>query len=131
MTNNSNTYKTRCGPGHWDLIHRHAAKSTSQNRKEFMIDLLDMESISFGCKDCRNDFSEVWSRYKNNLRKYWTIHVKHKNDTIDCGLLILTIDIHNEVNRKLNKPTMDYRDAILMYAIEFTEEESCQDICID
>lgn len=120
-------YRELYGPGHWDLIHRHSAKADSQEKKLYIMNMLDMESMSFGCKECRNDFYELWNRYKKKIDIYWNKCVKLEDRIIPCGMLLLTVDIHNEVNRKLGKPTITYREAISKYLIE--KDGECDDIC--
>lgn len=121
-------YRLRFGPGHWDYMHRCAANADNDVRKKFIIDMLDMQCISFGCETCRKDFMHLWvNEYSHNLAEYWNRYYKMKGKIYDVGMLLLTVDLHNEVNKKLGKPCMDYDTAINKYFFEACEDYVCTD----
>lgn len=121
-------YRSRYGPGHWDYMHRCAANADEDNRKEFIVDMLNMECISFGCKNCRNDFTILWlDKYAKRLSHYWTRYYKLNGKTYDVGMLLLTVDLHNEVNEKLGKRIMSYDAAIKKYLFDACDDFVCTD----
>lgn len=126
---NHENYRVHFGPGHWDYMHRTAAKANTDDLKYVILDIIDLECKCFGCDACRKDFSNLWKEYQKDLNKYWTVYYKYNGDIYEVGMLKLTIDLHNDVNRKLNKPIMSYDKAIEMYISDST---GCNDfVCQD
>ena len=95
------------GPHGWKFIHYvtlgYPINPTDQDKQNYKMFFLSLQNI-LPCKKCSDN-------YKQNLKDYpIEPALKNRDSLIQWG-----VDIHNSVNRELNKPELDYDKAIQLY----------------
>lgn len=90
------------GSGIWLTIHLLALHATTKPLKDAYILMMTLLCDNFGCETCKPDFK----LYISNIKKYY--HV-------ELGLFKWSVDLHNSVNQKLNKPEVSFDTALLKY----------------
>lgn len=106
------------GPHGWKFLHYvslgypdNPTEEDKRNYKDFFTSL----RYVLPCEKCAQN-------YKHNLAKYPIDNHLHNRDT----LFKWAIDVHNEVNEELDKPTLQYDEAIELYS---KEESKVLDYC--
>ena len=90
------------GRGIWHTLHLLALHATTSKLKEAYITMVTLLADNFGCESCKDDFKN----YVSQIRKYYHI---------EQGMFKWSVDFHNFVNVKLNKPVVEYNDALLKF----------------
>ncbi len=90
------------GKGIWHTLHLLALHATTTKLKESYVIMVTSLSEHFGCESCKPDFK----LYVSQIKKYYFI---------ELGLFKWSVDFHNAVNVKLNKPVIDYNIALLNF----------------
>jgi Erv1/Alr family protein len=93
-----------CGPGLWLAIHMMAAHIRNNNDKNSFIHFMKTLAEKHPCPKCRKHMTQYLLEYP--LENYY--HIEN-------GYLIYSVNFHNFVNQRLNKPQMELREAIVMY----------------
>src|SRR5258708_38890560 len=87
------------GPGIWYTIHILAFNAKTDKEKEAFIITINTLCNNFICESCKPHFKKFIE--SNDLKKYWHKKVDN-NDNI--GFFMWTVELHNSVNKSLNKP---------------------------
>lgn len=104
------------GPGCWFAIHSAAASVTSNEDKIHVIKFIKHLQKHFPCGDCRTHFGNYIE--KNPLEM--TL-----NGSLE-SLFSWTVNFHNSVNFRLNKPQVSFEDARKIY---YDDAEFCMKEC--
>ena len=106
------------GPHGWKFMHfvslgypNNPTDTDKKNYKDFYYSLQHI----LPCEKCAQN-------YKYNLEKYPIDNHLANRDT----LVKWVIDVHNEVNEELNKPTLKYEEAVSLY---LKEDSKLLDYC--
>lgn len=105
----------RYGPGVWFSIHTLALKATDNCGKKIFIDFMDSLTETFPCVKCRN-----------HIRNYINEHPIQKFWNEENGFFKWSWIFHNVVNLRLNKPIMEYSEALDKYT---KPHETCSKGC--
>lgn len=90
---------TKTGPGIWFLLHTEATKATTDENKRSFIIFVNALCDNFKCQTCKTHFRNFIN--KHPFLPYWNI----KDDFgRDIGFYKWTWELHNQVNKFLNKP---------------------------
>ena len=102
-------YITIMGPSYWSVLHFEAFKITLDeirgadfdvyNRRIEFMNMLNYIIKNMMCS-CKNHAYQIIMINSHKFYKY---------------IFQYTVDIHNQVNARLNKPIMSYVDALRMY----------------
>lgn len=106
------------GRGIWFVIHTLALNSNKQTFESMMNTLSD----HFGCETCKPHIKKFMENH--SFRKYQNIFYKNE----DIGYFKWSWELHNEVNRRLNKPVMAFDETLMMY--KNTVCKNCNNILI-
>ena len=98
------------GPGIWYMIHLEAINATNDQLKTHFIKNINHLCLHFPCEKCKLSFKQFINDH--SLIKYWDI--KH-NVYGDIGFFAWSWELHNMVNKKLNKPYLTFDDALAIY----------------
>lgn len=90
------------GQGMWVMIHTIALNITDKDKKSFII-MMNILSENFICKTCIP-----------HLKNFMEQHA-FKNYEEEGGYFKWTWELHNDVNKRLNKPLITLDDAIKKY----------------
>lgn len=110
------------GPGAWYIIHLKAKFAVTKSKKDDFIEFMDILSVEFPCKKCRN-----------HIRKYIDSHpIKDfynlkNNDGEEIGMFKWSWMFHNAVNTRLGKPYVDWDTAWNMY--DSDDNHVCNQSC--
>jgi hypothetical protein len=96
----------RYGPGVWFSIHILALKAVDNSSKKMFIEFIDILSDTFPCIKCRKHIKNYVSEHP--IQKFW-------NE--ENGFFKWSWIFHNVVNLRLNKPIMEYSEALEKYTI--------------
>jgi len=104
-----NSYITKYGPNYWEIIHLEALKIT-----------LDEFRLNKILTEARDKFLIFFEYIIKNLmcvckNHAYQLFIANKYFDNYQYLFQYTIDFHNEVNRRLNKPIYNYVDIISKY----------------
>ena len=89
------------GPGVWFSIHSDAAWANTIEKKKVVIEQIKYKQAHFPCGDCKVHFGD-----------YISTHPMEKTlNSDEESLFKWTVDFHNAVNYRLNKPQVSYEDA--------------------
>lgn len=112
---------TVIGPGTWYVLHTMAANVSSLNDLHEAIKSFSVLIDNFKCMNCRGHAQ----KYKSEHNLVGVIHCKHKDHVggIEMCLFKWSVDFHNFVNARLNKPIVNYLDAYPYY------KDSQYDVC--
>jgi hypothetical protein len=94
---------TKIGPGIWFKMHIDAVAAVTDSLKEAFIININATCDNFKCKKCQPHFRKFIDTHP--LRDYW--NVKDSKGS-DIGFFKWTWELHNQVNKFLNKyqPTL-------------------------
>lgn len=98
------------GPGLWFLIHTMAIKAVTEDLKRAFVVNINGLCDSMKCQKCKGHFRKFIDTY--DLRKYWSIR---DGKGRDIGLFKWTWELHNQVNKMLNKPQPSLDSAYAFY----------------
>lgn len=102
------------GPGTWNVIHRHAFNARTKERQLSFIDLMNEICSGFPCKICSGHCADY---IKNNpMHEYLGVTITINGESLPIGMFIWTWKFHNAVNKRLNKPIMDWNTAYNFYS---------------
>ena len=99
------------GPGAWKFIHSVALtypNKPSEEIKKHYYDFFENLQYILPCPKCRNN-------YKDHLNKFSLTNALENN----IKLFNWTVDIHNEVNKTLNKKQYSYEEVVKFYKIQY------------
>lgn len=100
------------GPGTWSTIHRLALTVKSDKDLKQFEETVKSICYSFPCKICREHCTNYIKRHPIVKEKNKT---KGKSNKLGITTFLWTWRYHNDVNERLNKPTMNLETAINMY----------------
>ena len=112
------------GQGTWRTLHVLGLDANTYAKKMTYIHTVELILSSIPCHDpCRKDSLEYLQQ--NPLTNYWGLVAKGE----DIGMFYWSVDFHNWVNRKLNKPEVprDVAYRFYKYPGEFVCKEGCGD----
>jgi hypothetical protein len=102
MSNHSRLHNpSYVGPGTWFSIHSMAAYADTPEKKKCVIDQIKYIQAHFPCGDCKVHFGNYISSHP-------------MEPTLQGGadaLFLWTVNFHNAVNFRLNKPQVSYEEA--------------------
>jgi len=106
------------GPHGWKFLHYvslgYPDNPTEEDKRNYKDYFTSLRYV-LPCEKCALN-------YKHNLAKFPIDNHLHNRDT----LVKWAIDVHNEVNEELDKPTLQYDEAIELYS---KEEPKVLDYC--
>jgi hypothetical protein len=114
------TDPAKIGPGIWFSIHIEAVHATDDNSKNKFITNINNLCDNFKCQKCKPHFRKFIDTHP--LTNYWNIKDNHGND---IGFFKWSWELHNQVNKFLNKPQPSLSDAYSYYS------SSSVGICFD
>lgn len=97
------------GPHLWKYMHCSAANYPDRPTKEQidqMITWLKTLTVTIPCKKCKEHYSQYIDRHQHTLREICASKDK---------LFNFIVDIHNQVNKRNNKPIVSYDEARQLY----------------
>lgn len=97
------------GRGIWYVIHTLALHANTNPLKESYILTINTLADHFGCETCKPHFKKFI--VDNPFKKYW--HIKYNNE--DLGFFKWSWELHNFVNKRLNKPILNFEDVLFNY----------------
>src|SRR5438270_7551943 len=89
------------GPGIWHVIHTLAYHANTDELKEAYISTINILCDHFGCEQCKIHLTQFINTYP--FKNYFNI---------TDGLFKWSWELHNDVNKKLNKLQMNYETAL-------------------
>lgn len=102
------------GPGTWNLIHRMAFKArTKEERLSFIRFMMDA-CYGFPCTVCKVHCTEYIQNHP--LTDYLDVSINVDGENLPLGLFIWTWKFHNAVNKRINKPLMNWDTAYNLYS---------------
>ena len=102
------------GPKLWFIIHTIALnfpENPSYDEKRIHEDFFNSLVFLIPCEKCR-------IHYRQHINNNPVVNHLKDSDT----LFRYTIDLHNQVNKKLNKRTYNYDEVVKYYRIEYGDE---------
>jgi len=116
------------GPGTWYVIHTIAKNATNEEKKYHFVTVMESIKNTLPCEKCRNHCLDY---IKNNpIEAFWNV----TNDGGEqIGLFKWSWIFHNAVNKRLNKPLIDWDTAYNMYGEPGTMicTKGCEDKTIE
>lgn len=100
------------GPGFWVYGHKLSRNIKTEQDKKIFLNYINWLKDNFPCLECRNHFREMLIKYPPE--NSWTV----VNGGQDIGLFDWFRQRHNDVNRRLNKPIINFDQAWKMYSDE-------------
>lgn len=97
------------GSGIWFVIHTLALHANTDVLKESFILTINTLCDHFGCDTCKQHFRKFINDYP--LKTYW--YFKYNGE--DLGFFKWSWDLHNVVNKALNKPQLSFDNALSKY----------------
>lgn len=91
--------------GIWYIIHTLALYATTNELKHNYIITINSIAKNFPCETCKPDFEKF-------IKTHSLISYKHDKET---GYFKWSWELHNMVNKKLNKSLVSYEDALDYY----------------
>jgi hypothetical protein len=98
------------GPGVWFMIHSVAYRALNEKEKEGFRRIMVLLSETFPCSVCRNHIQEYIKQHP--IEQYWNI-IDVSGRPI--GMFKWSVDFHNTVNKRLEKPIIPLNDAMILY----------------
>lgn len=98
------------GPKYWSLIHKIAINSKNPNHKMMTIRVLLFIMLTFPCEKCNKDIVKILSKYE-------------MENIVKKDLFEWTREIHNTVNKKLNKRELSIGEAMKTHSNELHRED--------
>ncbi len=102
---------SKWGPSGWNFLHAVAftySTNPTQKEKKEIIDFLFSFANVIPCLRCRYDFKQLLHEYL-----FDGINSKYLNSKVSLSNFI--IDLHNQVNIKLNKKELSYKQVYKLY----------------
>ena len=96
--------------GIWFMIHILAMNAKDYNGQRNFIYTIHKLADNFLCSTCKMHFKEY---LKNNPIENYIHHQDEKGNNIGC--FKWSVDFHNAVNARINKPVLDWTTAFNMY----------------
>lgn len=115
------------GPGSWNIIHRISFKARTRESQLSFIELMKEICYGFPCKVCRGHCNEYIKNHP--MEEYIGVTIDINDSSLQLGLFIWTWKFHNAVNKRLNKPIMDWNTAYNFYSE--TEPTVCSSRCMN
>lgn len=115
------------GPGVWYTIHMLSFKAQTLKRQFEVAEIIKQLCNSFPCEICKEHCKDYI--INNPIENYLTFLVKVDNKFLPLGLFLWTWEFHNSVNKRLNKPLMDWNTAYNLYSN--TESLICNNQCLE
>ena len=110
--------------GIWFAIHNEAKYAIDYPSKLRYISFIKRLSDDFPCLNCKPHFQEYVK--KHPFEDYWSRRKMLDGQMIEIGLFEWTVDFHNTVNKRLNKPIIDLLTA---YRLFYKSEALCSAEC--
>jgi hypothetical protein len=107
MADDKKFFVKNSGPGIWFVIHTLALYAKNDKAKEAFVVSINLLCDNFGCETCKPHFRKFIDTH--DLKKYWHVNFDFEDDV---GFFKWTWELHNEVNKKLNKPIVAFEDAL-------------------
>lgn len=101
--------REEAGRAQWNFMHRVALECQSNADKRWFKKYLFHLSQHFPCEQCRDHMQKMFKMHPIN--SYWDVKIKGK----DVGMFKYSWMIHNEVNKRLGKPTVDFEVAYMLW----------------
>lgn len=105
------TDPVKIGPGIWFNMHIDAVYATSDLLKKNFIIKVNNICDNFKCKKCQPHFRKFIDTHP--LKNYWNIRDKKGND---IGFFKWTWELHNQVNKFLNKYQTTLEESYAYYS---------------
>lgn len=105
------TDPVKLGPGIWFTMHVNAVQATSEALKQAFISNINSLCDNFKCLKCQKHFRNFIDTHP--FSKYW--HIKNNNGR-EIGFFKWTWELHNDVNKMLNKPQPSLEEAFEFYS---------------
>ena len=112
---------TVVGPGVWWLIHVKAKEAISEQTIDEFIDLMYFLAQHFSCKKCRTHILNYIQTHPFSDLINLTDKSGHK-----IGMFKWSWMFHNAVNIRLNKPNLNWENAVEMF---YGESSVCNSDC--
>ena len=112
------------GPGYWIYGHKKARNANTYQKKVEFVNFLNELSVNFPCHVCRSHIKEYLKSH--STEPYWNI--KDAKTKMDIGFTKYFWEFHNVVNKRLNKPIMDWDTMMGLYA-EDDDNAVCESDC--
>lgn len=100
----------KMGPGIWFFMHITALRAVTNTLKESFIININQLCDNFKCEKCKTHFRKFIDEHP--LRNYWNIYENKK----DVGFFKWTWELHNQVNKFLNKPCPSFFECYNYYS---------------
>lgn len=110
------------GPGKWDDMHMSGIKAVSVKNQLKSIELIKEICENFGCEVCHNHCIHYIKNHDPSL--YVGKEYDIEGQKLRIGIFVWSWEFHNDVNRRLNKETMDFMTAFHMYS-----DSKCHTVC--
>ncbi len=94
------------GPGMWASLHIDAVHAVTDDLKRAFVINTNAKCDNFKCAKCKPHFRSFIN--SNPFEKYWNIK---NNDGKDIGFFKWTWELHNQVNKRLNKTITTFDEA--------------------
>jgi hypothetical protein len=108
------------GPGIWYCIHRLARDANTEEKKIKFKEFIENIIYNLPCTTC---IEHATAYYKSTpLSDFWNL----KENGKDVGLFRWAWSFHNEVNSRLKKPIIDWKNAKMLFS---DEEGVCSSDC--
>lgn len=101
----------KVGPGMWFKMHVNAVKAITDELKEAFIININADCDNFKCKKCQGHFRKFIDTH--SFKNYWRI-IDEKGR--DVGFFKWTWELHNLVNKFLNKYQPNFQEAYEFYS---------------
>lgn len=100
------------GSGIWYIIHRLALRITSdEDISKFEAFMIDLQEI-IPCSECRSNYELELTTLLRDMSNTYV------SDSTSLSIFDLTVDMHNNVNRRLRKRVISTIEALSIYDIE-------------
>jgi hypothetical protein len=111
MDTNIFTDPAKIGPGIWFTMHIDAIAANTDQLKESFVVNINALCDNFKCKKCQPHFRKFIDTH--NFKDYWNLK---DNRERDIGFFKWTWELHNQVNKFLNKYQPSFDEAYNYYS---------------
>lgn len=115
------------GPGTWNVIHRLAYKAQTIELQNKFIEEMKEICYGFPCNLCRGHCTEYIKNHP--LEEYLGILIEIHGENMMLGMFVWAWKFHNAVNKRINKPIMNWDTAFNLYSQ--TESLICSKQCTE
>jgi hypothetical protein len=105
------TDPARIGPGYWFIIHTRAVAATTDVNKQLYINFINELCDQFPCAQCQTHFRRFIDTHP--FATYWNLRDSQGRD---IGFFRWSWELHNVVNRTLNKYSPSLMEAYEYYS---------------